>query len=75
MSGNERDTKATRPALITDPEKKAQREAENAVRQFDRVLDMIDMVAREGRPFRLRTSMIQELHSIAMDGLSDYAGN
>jgi Fic family protein len=75
MAGGERDTKASRPALITDPQEKAQREAENAIRQFDRVLDMIDLVAREGRPFRLRPSMILDLHAVAMDGLSDYAGN
>lgn len=75
MAGGERDTKASRPALIADPQQKARREAENAVRQFDRVLDMIDQVAREGRPFRLRLSMIQDLHAIAMEGLSDYAGN
>jgi Fic family protein len=36
---------------------------------------MIDEVTRDQRPFRLRTSMMLDLHRIALDGLSAYAGN
>ncbi len=36
---------------------------------------MIDEVTRDGRPFRLRTSMILGLHRTALEGLSEYAGN
>lgn len=75
MGDGERHSKAAQPSLITDPIEEARRESENAVAQFDRVLDMIDEVARDGRPFRLRTSMMLELHRIALDGLSHYAGN
>jgi Fic family protein len=75
MSEGERHSIATEPSLITDPIEEAQRESENAVAQFDRVLDLIDDVARGGRPFRLRTSIILDLHRIALDGLSAYAGN
>jgi Fic family protein len=71
----QRDSKAEEPPLIEDEIERAEREAENAVRQFDGVLDMIDSVERDERPFRLRVSMIQHLHRLALDGLSRYAGN
>lgn len=75
MSDEERHSIAAQPSLITDPIEEAKRESENAVAQFDRVLDLIDDVARGGRPFRLRTSIILDLHRIALNGLSLYAGN
>lgn len=77
MSGSdgERHSIAAQPSLISDPVEEAKRESENALAQFDRVLDMIDEVVRDGRQFRLRTSMILDLHRLALDGLSQYAGN
>jgi Fic family protein len=75
VGDSERHSIAEQPSLITDPIEEAKRESENAVAQFDRVLDLIDDVARGGRPFRLRTSMILDLHRIALAGLSSYAGN
>ena len=75
MSDDERHSVAATPSLIKDPIEEAQREFENALAQFDQVLDMIDEVTRDGRPFRLRTSMILSLHRTALDGLSEYAGN
>jgi Fic family protein len=74
MSDEERHSIAAQPSLIVDPIAEAQRESENAVAQFDRVLDLIDEVARDARPFRLRPSIILDLHRIALDGLSSYAG-
>jgi Fic family protein len=74
MSGTDRHTKAEDTAILTDPLEIAQREASNAVRQFDLVLDMIDEVARQGRPFRLRPSQILALHREALDGLKRDAG-
>lgn len=71
----ERHSDADSAILITDETARAEREAANALGQFDRVLDLIDDVVRGGRPLRLRVSMIQELHRIALDGLSAYAGN
>lgn len=68
-----RDSIADEPALVTE-EARARHEAENAIRQFDGVLDMIDEVARDRRPFRLRASKILTLHRLAMEGLSLYAG-
>jgi Fic family protein len=75
VTEGERHSIAAQPSLIEDPEAIALRESENAVAQFDRVLDLIDEVARDARPFRLRTSMILDLHRIALEGLSAYAGN
>lgn len=70
-----RDSQAETPRLTDDPLKIAQLEADNAVRQFDAVLDLIDEVERDQRPFRLRNSIIQQLHRLAMEGLTLYAGN
>lgn len=75
MSDGERHSIAAHPSLITDPILEAQRESENAIAQFDRVLDLIDEVVRDARPFRLRPSKILDLHRIALEGLSAYAGN
>lgn len=75
MSDTERHSVASDPSLIQDPIEEAKRESENALAQFDQVLDLIDEVTRDGRPFRLRTSMILGLHRTALDGLSPYAGN
>ena len=72
---NRRHSDPEEPPLVVDEEERARRESENAVRQFDVVLDLIDEVARDGRPFRLRNSVIQHLHRVALDGLSPYAGN
>jgi Fic family protein len=74
MSGTDRHTKAEDTAVLTDPLEIAQREASNAVRQFDMVLDMIDEVARQGQPFTLRTTRILQLHEAALSGLSSRAG-
>lgn len=72
---DQRHSEAEEPSLVLDEETRAIREAENAIRQFDRVLDIIDTVERDGRPFKLRISIIQDLHRLALEGLSRYAGN
>jgi Fic family protein len=75
VSDGDRHSVAAQPSLISDPVEEARRESENALAQFDRVLDLIDEVVRGARPFRLRTSMILDLHRLALDGLSQYSGN
>ncbi len=75
MSDDQRHSIAEEVRLLTEPDAIAVREAENALRQFDRTLDLIDDVTRGGRPFRLRPSIILDLHRIALAGLSPYAGN
>ncbi len=59
---------------IAAPEDRAALEAENALLQFDRVLDLIDETVRDGRPFRLRPSTILMLHAEAMKGIHSQAG-
>ena len=71
---NKRESVGVEPSLLKDPEEIAKREAENAVRQFDAVLDLIDEVARDGRTFKLRPSTVLALHKFALDGLSRFAG-
>jgi Fic family protein len=61
--------------LVTDPQEKAERESLNALRQFDRGIDIIRLHVEDGRPFKLRPSVLLGLHRVALDGLSAYAGN
>lgn len=72
---DQRHSKADEPSLVLDEETRAVREAENAIRQIDMVMSVIDGIERDERPFRLRVSMILTLHRIALEGLSRYAGN
>ena len=60
---------------VTDLLLRAQREAENGLRQFDFGLAIIEDAVAKGDPFRLRPSMILALHREALQGLSPYAGN
>ncbi|MEA3012363.1 MAG: hypothetical protein QOD42_908 [Sphingomonadales bacterium] len=71
---SDRQTVSEEPLLILDPEERAAAEAENALLQFDRVLDLIDMTVRDGQPFRLRPSTILALHAEAMRGVHRQAG-
>lgn len=71
---SDRQTISVPVELIGDPEQRAVREAENALLQFDRVLDLIDESVRDGRPFRLRPSTILALHAEAMRGVHPQAG-
>lgn len=71
---SDRQTVSEEPILISDPEERAATEAENALLQFDRVLDLIDMTVRDGQPFRLRPSTILALHAEAMRGVHRQAG-
>jgi Fic family protein len=71
---NERQTISLGLELIADPEERAATEAENALLQFDRVLDLIDEAVRDGRPFRLRPSTVTMLHGVAMKAVHAQAG-
>jgi Fic family protein len=62
-------------SLLTDPDEIARREAENGIRQFTLALDIIRTFVKEPeRPFRLRSSLILQLHRAALDGLHALAG-
>lgn len=59
---------------VAAPEDRAALEAENALLQFDRVLDIIDETVRDKRPFKLRPSTVLSLHAEAMRGVHPQAG-
>jgi Fic family protein len=70
----ERSSEAHTPTLITDRRLIAEREAENALRQFDQSMVELQKVVKSGQ-FKLRPSLILKLNRIALDGLSSFAGN
>jgi len=71
----DRHSVAEAASLLQDPDEIARREAENGIRQFDLALDLIRSFVKDpDRPFRLRSSMILNLHRAALDGLHALAG-
>lgn len=70
----DRQTVSATAKVVADDDERAALEAENALLQFDRVLDLIDEHVRDGRPFRLRPSTILTLHAEAMRGVDAQAG-
>ena len=74
MAGG-RHTSTEQVDLITDPEEKARREAENGIRQTELALDIIKAFVKEKeQPFRLRQGILMQLHSVALDGIHMFAG-
>src|SRR5581483_1549300 len=61
--------------LIVDPDTLAKKEAENGLRQYDQVIQMVEYFLQPDHPFKLRLSHILHLHRTALDGISAYAGN
>lgn len=61
--------------LITDPEEKARREAENGIRQFNAALTVIRThISNPDKAFRLNQALIVSLHREALDGIHPLAG-
>lgn len=74
MSGD-RHSIAETPLVITDPDEIARREAENGIRQFNLAVEIIRSFVKDAdRPFRLRSSIILQLHKAALEGLHLLAG-
>jgi fido (protein-threonine AMPylation protein) len=74
-SGDRHSKVGNRPELARTPEEKAAIEARNALRQFDRLREMIgEALAVGGEPFRLRPSALLELNRLAIENLDDGAG-
>jgi Fic family protein len=70
-----RQSKASEPELVTQADEKARLEARNALHQFDAVIQPVEQWTSPDYPrFRLRSSVILQLHRIALEGLSAYAG-
>jgi Fic family protein len=71
---HKRDSKALEPELIADPQRKAEAEAKNGLRQYDSGIQAIQTALDRGS-FKLRPSLILGLHREALNGISSYAGN
>ncbi len=74
-SDETRHSHASDAELITDPEKLAEREALNGLRQFDTAVQIVEYHLHPERPFRFRASQLLALNRDALDGISSYAGN
>jgi Fic family protein len=71
----ERHSVADTPLVLTDPDEIARREAENGIRQFNLALEIIRSFVKDPeRPFKLRSSIILQLHRAALIGLHPLAG-
>lgn len=75
MSGD-RHSQADPVELITDPNEKARREAENGVRQFKEALEIIraSIRKRDEARFKLTQAIILRLHQKALEGIHPLAG-
>ena len=75
MADGDRHSIAETATLLTDPDEIARREAENGIKQFNRALDIVRTHVKDSeRPFRLRSSIILQLHKEALRGLHPLAG-
>src|SRR5271170_1907279 len=71
----ERHSFASPVELITDPDQKARREAENGVRQFNAAMEAVKRhILQSDKPFRLTQALILELNHKALDGIHPLAG-
>lgn len=74
MTGD-RHSIAREPELITHPDEKARREAQNGIRQFNLAIEIVRTHVKDSeRPFYLRPSIILQLHKAALDGIHLFAG-
>jgi len=71
----ERNTFTPEAELITNPDELARREAENGLKQAARAVEIVrSYIKDKDRPFRLRQSMLLELHKVALDGIHPLSG-
>jgi Fic family protein len=73
--GGSRHSEAASAFLILDADERAQREAENGLRQFDSVIGLVQRYLAERWRFALRVSTILGLHRDALLGVHALAGN
>lgn len=73
--GESRHSEAASAFLIPDADERARREAENGLRQFDFVINLVQRYLAERWKFALRISTILGLHRDALLGVHALAGN
>ncbi len=70
----DRSSEAQSPLLITDRHEIAEREAENSLKQFD--ASMVELQRwLKSNTCRLKPSILLKLNRIALEGISEFAGN
>jgi Fic family protein len=70
----DRSSEAHTPTLITDRKQIAEKEAENALKQFDQSMVELQRSLKTGQ-FKLKPSLLLKLNRIALEGISTFAGN
>src|SRR3954452_2208874 len=71
----DRHSEAEPVELIADPVERAEREAENGVRQFKAAVEVIKKyIHATGQKFRLTQSLILDIHHKALEGVHPLAG-
>lgn len=70
----DRSSEAHTPTLITDRREVAEKEAENALKQFDQSMTELQKSLKSGQ-FKLRPSLLLKLNRTALEGISSFAGN
>lgn len=71
----DRHTSTEQVELITDPDEKAIREAENGLRQADLAIEFVrNFVKDDERPFKLRQGILMQLHAVVLEGIHIFAG-
>lgn len=73
-SKSERESKPLVSSPPTDPDEIARTEARNALRQYDAVVDLVQIANRTGTGFRLKPSGILDLNRIVVEGTIEHAG-
>lgn len=71
---NVRHSRAQNAVVVSDADEQAKLEAANSLKQADKVRDYV-LQAIDGRPFKLRMSIILDLNRCAIEGLDAHAGN
>ncbi len=72
---NRRHSVAEQAYLISNPEERAHKEAENGLIQFDKAMNLVEQHLDPERPFKLRVSTILDIHLWALKDIHAYAGN
>lgn len=72
---NRRHSVAEQAYLISDPDERARKEAENGLIQFDNAMQLVEQHLDPERPFKLRVSTILEIHRWALQDIHEFSGN
>lgn len=75
MTAETRHSRAEEAEIIKDPDVLARQEAQNGLKQFQAVVEMVETFLQPERLFKFRPSHLLHLHRVALMGITSYAGN